>query len=97
MVAKQSRKHLGSPHSPQVQRAMAGRKAGWGEAGSKHPGQGNRSANQARCSTMEVSRLLPLAGTCGAIVVVCASLLVMKLLQNASGVKILQAAHRKHL
>lgn len=51
-----------------------------GEGRSRDPGQVNRSASQARCSTMEVSGLLPLAGACGVVVVVCAPLFVMELL-----------------
>ena len=59
-----------------------------GEAESRHPGKVNRSASQARRSTMEVSGLLPLAGACGVVVVVRAPLIIVELLHMAAALSI---------
>ncbi len=50
-------------------------------------GQYYRAAKQASCSTHEVSRLLPLAGACGAIIIVSAALLVMELLHRSEHIR----------
>ena len=67
-----------------------------GRGRSRHPGQVNRSASQARCSTVEVSRLLPLAGACGVVVVVCTPLLVMELLQITTALSTGQIIYWRH-
>ena len=78
MTARQPSKHFAA-HT--LRRSKAARQeAGWGKAG---PGIQDRSTDQPvrrGGSTMEVSGLLPLAGACGVVVVVCAPLFVMELL-----------------
>ena len=70
-----------------LHRSKAARQeAGGGGGRSRHPGQVNRSASQARCSTMEVSRLLPLAGACGVVVVVRTPLIIVELLHSTEAV-----------